>query len=58
MTDFKYITYGVQGGLATLTINKPPFNVLDIPMMEVPDLRRARHHREHPEAFFNPKVPW
>ena len=31
---------------------------LDIPMMEVPDLRRARHHREHPEAFFNPKVPW
>lgn len=34
MTDFKYITYGVQGGLATLTLNKPPFNVLDIPLME------------------------
>ena len=34
VTDFKFITYGVAGGLATLTINKPPFNVLDIPMME------------------------
>jgi cyclohexa-1,5-dienecarbonyl-CoA hydratase len=34
MSDYKYITYGVAAGLATLTINKPPFNVLDIPMME------------------------
>ena len=34
MTDFNYITYGVAGGLATLTINRPPFNVLDIPTME------------------------
>jgi cyclohexa-1,5-dienecarbonyl-CoA hydratase len=34
VSDYKYITYNVAAGLATLTINKPPFNVLDIPMME------------------------
>ncbi|RZI41131.1 enoyl-CoA hydratase [Herbaspirillum sp. HC18] len=33
MSEYKYITYGVADGLATLTLNKPPFNVLDIPMM-------------------------
>ena len=33
MSEFKYITYGVADGLATLTLNKPPFNVLDIDMM-------------------------
>jgi len=32
--QFKFITYGVANGLATLTINRPPFNVLDIPTME------------------------
>jgi cyclohexa-1,5-dienecarbonyl-CoA hydratase len=34
MSDYKLITYGVADGLATITLNKPPFNVLDIPMME------------------------
>jgi cyclohexa-1,5-dienecarbonyl-CoA hydratase len=34
MSEYKTITYGVADGLATLTLNKPPFNVLDIPMME------------------------
>lgn len=33
MSEYKYITYGVADGLATLTLNKPPFNVLDIDMM-------------------------
>ncbi|KON79904.1 enoyl-CoA hydratase-related protein [Azoarcus sp. PA01] len=33
-SQFKFITYGVANGLATLTINRPPFNVLDIPTME------------------------
>ena len=33
-TQFRFITYGVADGLATLTINRPPFNVLDIPTME------------------------
>lgn len=32
--QFKFITYGVADGLATLTINRAPFNVLDIPTME------------------------
>lgn len=32
--QFQFITYGVADGLATLTINRPPFNVLDIPTME------------------------
>jgi len=34
MTDFKYIAYGTADGLATLTLNKPPYNVLDIAMMD------------------------
>lgn len=33
MTKYKYITYAVADGLATLTLSKPPFNVLDIDMM-------------------------
>lgn len=33
MTDFKTITYSAADGLATLTLNKPPYNVLDIAMM-------------------------
>lgn len=32
-TQFQFIKYGVESGLATLTINRPPFNVLDIPTM-------------------------
>ena len=30
---FEFIRYEVADGLATLTINRPPFNVLDIPTM-------------------------
>lgn len=30
---FQFIQYGVVDGLATLAINRPPFNVLDIPTM-------------------------
>lgn len=32
--EFQFIRYEVSNGLATLTINRPPFNVLDIPTME------------------------
>ncbi len=32
--QFEFITWGVADGLATLTINRPPYNVLDIPTME------------------------
>jgi cyclohexa-1,5-dienecarbonyl-CoA hydratase len=32
--QFKFIQYGVENGLATLAINRPPYNVLDIPTME------------------------
>jgi cyclohexa-1,5-dienecarbonyl-CoA hydratase len=36
--QFQFIKYGVEsgekGGLATLAINRPPFNVLDIPTMD------------------------
>lgn len=31
--QFQYLNYGVTDGLATLAINRPPFNVLDIPVM-------------------------
>lgn len=34
MTQYQFIKYEVANGLATLTINRPPFNVLDIPTME------------------------
>lgn len=34
MKDFEFIGYEAQGGLATLTLNKPPLNILDIAMME------------------------
>lgn len=34
MAAYQNITYGVDQGLATLTINRPPYNVLDIPTME------------------------
>lgn len=30
---FQFIQYGVADGLATLAVNRPPFNVLDIPTM-------------------------
>lgn len=33
MAEFQWIKYGVEDGLATLAINRPPFNVLDIPTM-------------------------
>jgi cyclohexa-1,5-dienecarbonyl-CoA hydratase len=33
MAEFQWIQYGVEDGLATLAINRPPFNVLDIPTM-------------------------
>ncbi len=36
MPTFEFIRYGVSDGLATLTVNRAPFNVLDIPtMMEI-----------------------
>lgn len=31
MAQYQFIKYEVDNGLATLTINRPPFNVLDIP---------------------------
>lgn len=34
MASYQFITFEAAGGLATLTINRPPFNVLDIPTME------------------------
>lgn len=34
MAQYQFIKYEVDNGLATLTINRPPFNVLDIPTME------------------------
>ncbi|MCL2346178.1 MAG: enoyl-CoA hydratase-related protein [Desulfobulbus sp.] len=33
MVEFQFIKYDVVDGLATLAINRPPFNVLDIPTM-------------------------
>lgn len=33
MAEFQWIKYAVKDGLATLTINRAPFNVLDIPTM-------------------------
>ena len=33
-TPFQFIRYEVVEGLATLTIDRPPYNVLDIPTME------------------------
>lgn len=33
LQQFQYLKYGVTDGLATLAINRPPFNVLDIPTM-------------------------
>ncbi|MEW5888087.1 MAG: enoyl-CoA hydratase-related protein [Pseudomonadota bacterium] len=34
MPDFKFLSYGVADGLVTVTINRPPYNVLDIALME------------------------
>jgi cyclohexa-1,5-dienecarbonyl-CoA hydratase len=34
MASYQFITFEKSDGLATLTINRPPFNVLDIPTME------------------------
>lgn len=33
LQQFQYLQYAVSDGLATLAINRPPFNVLDIPTM-------------------------
>ena len=33
LQQFQHIKYGVIDGLATLAVNRPPFNVLDIPTM-------------------------
>lgn len=37
--EFKFLQYEVAGGLVTITINRPPHNVLDIPTME--EMNRA-----------------
>ena len=34
MTNYKFISYRSDNGLIAITINKPPYNVLDIPSME------------------------
>ncbi len=34
MSDYKFISYQSGNGLITITINKPPYNVLDIAAME------------------------
>ncbi len=34
MSDFKFLVYSCSEGLVTLTINRPPYNVLDIATME------------------------
>lgn len=34
MPDFKFLSYNINDGLITLTINRPPYNVLDIALME------------------------
>ena len=39
MEDFKFLQYSVADALATITINRPPHNVLDIALME--ELNRA-----------------
>ena len=39
MVDYKYLQYVCDGSLATITINRPPHNVLDIALME--ELNRA-----------------
>ena len=39
MESFKFLNYTVADALATITINRPPHNVLDIALME--ELNRA-----------------
>ena len=39
MESFKFLNYSVADALATITINRPPHNVLDIAVME--ELNRA-----------------
>lgn len=34
MAEYKYLEYGSAGGLITIAINRPPYNVLDIALME------------------------
>ena len=34
MSDFKFLEYKLADGLITISINRPPLNVLDIPTME------------------------
>jgi cyclohexa-1,5-dienecarbonyl-CoA hydratase len=50
VANYQFITLTRADGLATLTINRPPFNVLDIPTMEemnaaLDELRTARDIR-------------
>ena len=39
MSDYKFLETTCAEGLLTLTINRPPYNVLDIALME--ELNRA-----------------
>ena len=39
MSAFKFLEYGIADGLVTITLNRPPYNVLDIATME--ELNRA-----------------
>ncbi len=34
MADYKFFVVQVEGGIATVTMNRPPLNVMDNPMME------------------------
>lgn len=44
--QFKFITYGVEDGLITISINRPPYNVLDIAVMEELNLALDNAARE------------
>ncbi|MFZ5511551.1 MAG: enoyl-CoA hydratase/isomerase family protein [Pseudomonadota bacterium] len=46
MPDFKFLSYGVADGLVTVTINRPPYNVLDIALMEELNLALDQAARE------------
>jgi len=41
MTSYKFITYSSDNGLVAITINRPPYNVLDIASME--EINAALH---------------
>jgi cyclohexa-1,5-dienecarbonyl-CoA hydratase len=46
MPDFKFLGYGIADGLITVTINRPPYNVLDIALMEELNLALDQAARE------------